>query len=64
MELLTIPDMTKSRLYAIWYACIALGFVFLGLHRVIKFHGDGSLVRFVIAAGFGALAILQFRSPQ
>jgi len=56
--------MTKSRLYAIWYACIALGFVFLGLHRVIKFHGDGSLVRFVIAAGFGALAILQFRSPQ
>lgn len=54
--------MSKSRLYAIWYACIALGFLLLGLFRVIKFHGDGSLLRFVIAAGFGALAILQSRT--
>jgi hypothetical protein len=54
--------MSKSRLYAIWYACIALGFLLLGLFRVVKLHGDGALLRFVIAAGFGALAILQARS--
>ncbi len=54
--------MTKSRLYAIWYASIALGFALLGIHREIKLHGDGALLRFIIAAGFGALAWLQFRS--
>jgi hypothetical protein len=54
--------MSKSRLYAIWYLCIALGFLLLGIYRVIKFQGDGSLLRFVVAAGFAALAILQFRS--
>jgi len=56
--------MSKSRLYAIWYACIALGFFLLGLFRVIKLNGDGALLRFVIAAGFGALAILQFRAKR
>jgi hypothetical protein len=56
--------MSKSRLYAIWYACIALGFLLLGVFRVVKFQGDGSLLRFVIAAGFAALAILQYRSPR
>ncbi|HEY3836624.1 MAG TPA: hypothetical protein VGL72_08630 [Bryobacteraceae bacterium] len=54
--------MSKSRLYAIWYACIALGFLFLGLFRVIKLHGDGALLRFIIAAGFAALAILQAKA--
>jgi hypothetical protein len=54
--------MSRSRLYAIWYACIALGFLLLGLYRAIKLNGDGVLLRFVIAAGFGALAILQFRT--
>jgi hypothetical protein len=54
--------MTKSRLYAIWYACIALGFLLLGIHRVVKLHGDGALLRFIIAAGFAALAFLQSRS--
>ena len=53
--------MSKSRLYAIWYACIAVGFLLLGLFRVLKFHGDGAPLRFVIAAGFGALAVLQFQ---
>jgi hypothetical protein len=56
--------MSKSRLYAIWYACIAAGFFLLGLFRVINFHGDGALLRFLIAFGFGALAVLQFRSPE
>ena len=54
--------MSKSRLYAIWYACIALGFFLLGLFRVIKMNGDGSVIRFIIAGGFAALAVLQFRS--
>lgn len=54
--------MTKSRLYAIWYACIALGFLLLGIHRMIKLNGDGALLRFIIAAGFAALAFLQFRA--
>jgi hypothetical protein len=54
--------MSKSRLYAIWYACIALGFFLLGLFHMIRLHGEGSLLRFVVAAGFGALAILQSRS--
>jgi hypothetical protein len=31
---------------------------------VIKFHGDGSFLRFLIAAGFGALSILQFRTQR
>jgi hypothetical protein len=56
--------MSKSRLYALWYACIALGFFLLGLFRVMKLNGDGALLRFVIAAGFGALAILQLQSKR
>lgn len=56
--------MSKSRLYAIWYACIAAGFFLLGMFRVINLHGDGALIRFIIAAGFGALSILQFRARQ
>jgi hypothetical protein len=56
--------MSKSHLYAIWYACIAVGFFLLGLFRVIKLHGDGALLRFVIAAGFGALAILQLKTKR
>jgi hypothetical protein len=56
--------MPKSRLYAIWYACIALGFLLLGLFRVVNFHGEGSFLRFLIAAGFAALAFLQFRSAR
>ena len=56
--------MSKSRLYAIWYACIAAGFFLLGMFRVIKLNGDGALLRFVIAAGFGALATLQFQTRR
>jgi hypothetical protein len=56
--------MSRSRLYAIWYACIALGFLLLGVFRVVRFHGDGALLRFVVAAGFAALAILQFRGAS
>jgi hypothetical protein len=56
--------MSKSRLYAIWYACIALGFFLLGLFRVINFHGDGAVLRFIVAAGFGALSFLQFQTRQ
>jgi hypothetical protein len=56
--------MSKSQLYAIWYACIALGFLLLGLFRIVKLHGDGAWLRFLIAAGFAALATLQFRSAR
>jgi hypothetical protein len=56
--------MPRSRLYAIWYACIALGFLLLGIFRVVRFHGDGAVLRFIIAAGFGALAILQSRAMR
>lgn len=56
--------MSKSRLYAIWYTCIALGFAFLGVHRMVHLHGDGAWLRFLIAAGFGALAILQARARE
>ena len=52
--------MPKSRLYAIWYATIAAGFALLGLYRVLQMHGDGAGLRFVIAAGFAALAMLQW----
>jgi len=54
--------MSKTRLYAIWYLCIAVGFTLLGVHRMVRLHGDGAWLRFLIAAGFGALAVLQFRS--
>jgi hypothetical protein len=54
--------MSKSRLFAIWYACIAIGFALLGVFRMIRLNGDGAWLRFLIAAGFGALAILQFNS--
>lgn len=53
--------MSKSRLYTIWYACIAIGFTLLGVHRMVRLQGDGAWLRFIIAAGFGALAILQSR---
>lgn len=56
--------MSKSRLYAIWYACIAAGFFLLGLFRVMDFHGDGATLRFIIAVGFAGLAFIQFRSRQ
>ena len=53
--------MSKSRLYAIWYATIAAGFFLLGLFRVVN-HEGGAWLRFLIAAGFAALALLQFQS--
>ena len=54
--------MSKSRLYVIWYACIAIGFALLGVHRMVRLNGDGAWLRFLIAAGFAALAIVQSRS--
>ena len=56
--------MSKSRLYAVWYACISVGFFLLGLFRVINFHWDGAWLRFIVAAGFAALAILQFQAKR
>jgi hypothetical protein len=56
--------MSKSRLYALWYLCIAIGFSLLGVYRMVKLNGDGAWLRFLVAAGFGALAILQFQSRK
>jgi hypothetical protein len=56
--------MSKSRLYAIWYACIALGFFLLGVYRELRLNGRGVVIHMVIAAGFAALSGLQFRSKN
>lgn len=56
--------MPKSRLYGIWYVTIALGFLFLGLYRQVRLHGQGVVIHLVIAALFGVLAFLQFRSKN
>ena len=54
-----------SRMVAWWYAAIATGFLLLALNRVVL--GDRSWligVRLTIAAGFGALAAMEFRSRK
>jgi hypothetical protein len=51
-----------SSLLAWWYLTIALAFVLLAAYRVLL--GEAAwliAVRFVIAAGFGALAITEFK---
>jgi hypothetical protein len=56
--------MSKFRLYVIWYASIAVGFALLGIHRMVRLNGDGAWLRFLIAAGFGILAVLQSRARE
>ena len=56
--------MPKSRLYAIWYACIALGFLLIGIFRALRLNGRGVAIHIIVAAGFGALSALQFRAKN
>jgi len=51
-------------MFAWWYVCIAGAFVLLGLRSALRGDALWSVVfRFVIAAGFAALAAGTFRSP-
>ena len=55
----------RSKFYTIWYLCISVGFVLLGLRALVV--GErllGVILRWVIAAGFLALAWLEKRTPQ
>jgi hypothetical protein len=48
------------RFFALWYFTIALGFVLLGIHKLLT--GEKPwliIIRFVIAAGFAALGYLE-----
>lgn len=56
--------MPKSRFYAIWYACIALGFLLIGIFRAWKLNGRGVVLHIVLAGGFGVLSALQFRAKN
>ena len=52
----------RSKLFAWWYASIGAGFLLLAIQRLVV-GGVGWLIalRFVIAAGFFALAWMQHR---
>ena len=51
-----------SKLLAWWYATIALAFALLAVDRLLRGQAAWLIgVRFVISAGFGALAIMEFR---
>jgi hypothetical protein len=47
-----------------WYASIGAGFILLGVYRILGGEAVWLIVlRFVIAAGFLALAAFEFRGP-
>jgi hypothetical protein len=55
----------RSRFYTIWYLCISVGFVLLGIRALVV--GERPLnviLRWVIAAGFLALAWLEKRQTR
>ena len=56
---------TKHRVLGWWYFCIATGFVLLGFSRQLK--GERLWVialRYVVAAGFFALAYLELHTKK
>jgi hypothetical protein len=60
-----VASTRRSQFYAIWYLCISLGFVLLGLRAMLV--GErllGVILRWVIAAGFLALAWLEKRATR
>jgi hypothetical protein len=60
-----VASTRRSRFYTIWYLCISVGFVLLGLRALVV--GErllGVILRWVIAAGFLALAWLEKRTPR
>ncbi len=55
----------SHRLVAWWYVTIALGFILLAIYRVMIGEKVWLIaVRVIIAAGFGVLAALEFRSKD
>jgi tetrahydromethanopterin S-methyltransferase subunit C len=56
---------TKHRLLGWWYLCIATGFVLLGFSRQLKGERPWLIaLRYVVAAGFFALAYLELRTRK
>jgi len=55
----------SSRLFAAWYFCIGVGFVLLGLRALLLGASAlGIVLRWIIAAGFVILGILELRSRR
>ena len=59
-------EMSRPRLFAIWYFAIAAGFALLGVNRwLLGEHVSLLLVlRFVIAAGFLLLGLITWRGRR
>ena len=57
-----MPQWSRSRLFAYWYAAIGAGFLLLAVNRILV-GGVPWLIalRFVISAGFFLLAWMQYR---
>jgi len=52
-------------MFGLWYVCIGLGFVLLGVRNLVRGERPWSIVlRFVIALGFFALGVGTLQSAQ
>jgi hypothetical protein len=57
-----LSEQQKARLYGWWYVSIGIGFILLGIQRILVGGKPWLIVlRWVIAAGFLALGWLQLR---
>jgi len=55
-----VPQAAWSKMAGLWYLCIALGFVLLGIRAMLAGAPVWTVIlRWVIAAGFFALAFLE-----
>jgi hypothetical protein len=55
----------RARMFGLWYVCIGLGFVLLGVRNVIRAERPWSIaLRFAIALGFFALGVGTLKSAQ
>jgi len=55
----------SSRFFGAWYLCIGAGFVLLGLRALLLGASvPGVALRWIIAAGFVILGILELRSRR
>jgi tetrahydromethanopterin S-methyltransferase subunit C len=61
----TVGSASRSHLFAVWYLCISAGFVLLGLRAMLVGAPMWTVIlRWVIAGGFLALALLQRRDSR
>jgi hypothetical protein len=61
----SIGPRSRQRLFAAWYFCIAAGFLLLGVRALLLGAVFWTVVlRWVIAAGFAALGLLELRQKQ